>query len=67
MVVVNAIEVDGIKKPETLPNTNFGNFSDGEKFYFFENEQEILQFKSVILVGTEIAFDFEQRIFYIKP
>jgi hypothetical protein len=66
MVVVNAIEVDGVKKPETLPNTNFGNFSDGEKFYFFENEDEIDQFKSVMTYNDEIFFNFETQKFEVK-
>jgi hypothetical protein len=66
MVVVNAIEVDGIKKPETLPNTNFGNFSDGEKFYFFESEDEANTFKALMTYNDEIFFNFETQNFEVK-
>jgi hypothetical protein len=66
MVVVNAIEVDGIKKPETLPHTNFGNFSDGEKFYFFENEDEANTLKALMTYNEEIFFNFETQKFEVR-
>jgi hypothetical protein len=40
MIEVKAIEINGAKEPKEIPNTKFGNHSDGEKFYFFESEEE---------------------------
>jgi hypothetical protein len=40
MIEVKAIEINGSYKPEREALTDFGSHFDGEKYYFFENEDE---------------------------
>lgn len=38
-IQVNAILIEGAFSPQSIP-ANFGNYFDGEYFYFFESEEE---------------------------
>jgi hypothetical protein len=40
MRIIPAIIKDGAAYPETIPDLKFGNFFDGENYFYFESEQE---------------------------
>ena len=44
MIKVESIEINGIFSPVEITETKFGSHFDGVFFYFFESEQEKLNF-----------------------
>lgn len=40
MITIPAIFKDGSARPESIPDTKFGNYFDGENYHYFESKQE---------------------------
>jgi len=66
MIVIKAIEVNGVLTPEILPNTKFGSHCDKANFYFFETLDEANTFKDLITYNEEIIFNFETQKFEVR-
>ena len=54
MITVNSIDNNGSFKPEIIPNTTFGSHFDGNKYYFFESDEEKEQFNQAIPFPLEL-------------
>jgi len=44
MIIVKAIYNGSEFEPESIPETTFGSHFDGINYYFFESDQERIQF-----------------------
>lgn len=42
MIVVNKIFKDGAFSPENVPKPNKGSYFNGDKFYFAENDEDLV-------------------------
>jgi hypothetical protein len=54
MITVNSIDNNGSFKPEMIPETTFGSHFDGDKYYFFESDEEKEQFNQAMPFPLEL-------------
>jgi hypothetical protein len=54
MIIIKAIFKDNGFSPKEIPDTKFGSHFDGEKYYFFESEQERKAFYDELIKNQPI-------------
>ncbi len=45
MITIPAIFKDGAAYPESIPDLRFGNYFDGQNYFYFEDEREFEDWK----------------------
>jgi YHS domain-containing protein len=54
MILIEAIFVNNGYSPKEIPNTKFGSHFDGEKYYFFESEEQRKAFYDELIKNQPI-------------
>jgi hypothetical protein len=54
MILIEAIFVNNGYSPKEVPGTKFGSHFDGEKYYFFESEEERIKYLDELIKNQPI-------------
>jgi hypothetical protein len=54
MIIAEAILINNSYSPKEIPDTKFGSHFDGEKFIFFESEEERIKYLDELIKNQPI-------------